>query len=251
MIDRIGIELEGAWNKNDYLPDLTKDYSVKFPELSPDTYYTGEAVSPALRVYEVKKWVEKCVPTLINDTCGLHVHVSLKNLADYSKLMSPDFERHFFSKMSDFGAKMKYQSNHLYWDRLKGSNPFCARDFKPEEQVLRTDKRGPRYSQLNFCYSLHRTIECRLFPATTDVGEIMSCVNAFVESIESYLELPEIKNKELDKTYEITENDLIELIKQGQMKYGTPVVKIKKPFGYFDWNTAAVAVHNTFNPTDL
>lgn len=124
------------------------------------------------------------------------------------RLMTKDFETFFIQKMTKFGKDMSYQSEHLFWDRLKGSNPFCAKDFKPEEQAIRSDKRGPRYAQLNFCYGLHGTLECRLFHGTADPKEIQSCINIFVEIVEEFLERSEVKTKSLEKTYEIYDSDL-------------------------------------------
>lgn len=229
-INLVGIELEGGWKADRKPKNAIFDRSV---QLSPDDItkhalsYVGETASPALDIKEIRNWIDDNYPDIVNETCGLHVHISVSNSADYEKLMSTDFEKFFNSKMLDFGSKMKYPDDHPFWDRLSGSNPFCARDFQPEKQATRTDKRGPRYSQLNYCYGLHGTLECRLFHGSNNPIEIYECVMTFVSLVEEYLNLPDVCNRKFTKTYEIFESDLL----SGKYKkqdswdhYITPVV---------------------------
>lgn len=210
-IHLIGIELEGGWYSDRSPRNPIHDRSVQFTEPDPKLSFIGETASPALGFAQVKPWIDENYPNKINETCGVHIHVSVKSDSDYIRLMSEDFEIFFHQRMKEFGEKMGYSKDHPFWPRLKGSNPYCARDFKPEKQAIRTDKRGPRYSQLNYCFSLHGTLECRLFHGSNNPEEIYSCVLAFINIVEDFLEQPQIKNKEFDKVYEIWENELLSI----------------------------------------
>lgn len=215
-VNRIGIEIEGLWYQTRIPSNPLKDVSVQFTpgelQIGPDQFisnhFIGETASMPLVWENVKPWIDKNYPDKVNTTCGLHVHISVKSDSDYIRLMDPEFERFFLIRMEEFGKSMKYPQDHPFWCRLKGSNPFCAKDHKPEEQVIRTDKRGPRYAQLNYCYGLHGTLECRLFHGTSNPDEILACVKSFVDCVEEFLERPEVKNKEFDKTYEIWNSEL-------------------------------------------
>ena len=100
--------------------------------------------------------------------------------------------------MAKWGKEMKFPAKHLFWERLEGKNRFCFKAFRPDEQVnLKTKEDGNRRnlegqelrrSQLNFCYAMHGTLECRLFPGFATVKECQSAVEAFINCVESYLD---------------------------------------------------------------
>ena len=208
-INLVGVELEGLWLKSRTPKNPVHDGSVKFLDIKEPGCFVGETVSPPLTKEQVKGWIDENYPARVNDTCGLHIHISVRSDKDYIRLMSKDFECYFHDSMNKFGMRMGYNKEHPFWSRLRGSNPFCAKDFKPEEQVIRNDKRGPRYAQLNYCFGLHGTLECRLFHASENPVEIYKCVQEFINCVENFLEMPEVKFKNFEKTFEIYESDLL------------------------------------------
>lgn len=227
-IQAIGIELEGAWPIEQTPKYAVKDVSVQFTDLSSKSYFIGEIASrPLAGLADAQNWIIANIPRKVNYTCGLHVHISLHNLSDYIRLMDKEFNTYFLDEMYKFGQRMGYPSDHQFWCRLKGSSPFCAKDFKPEEQVIRTDKRGPRYAQINFCHSLHGTVECRLFSGTNSITEAYECTAAWINCVESFLDKSEVKNKEFDKTFKICEAELMEIAKKIPIKIRNKKAKIQ------------------------
>lgn len=202
-INRIGIELEGGWEEARMPENPVTDTSVT---VSAD--YVGESVSPPLKYSLISQWVKRNIPSKINDSCGTHVHVSFNKKNDYVRLMDEKFNNFFLDKMEDYGKNiMKFPNKHPFWARLNDSNAYCARDFRPEEQAYRTDKRGPRYSQLNFCHSLHGTLECRIFPGFTEVSDVMAAVDCFINCVEEYLESSD-DNLSSILEFEVSEEEL-------------------------------------------
>lgn len=204
-IDRIGVELEGAWINTP--ENHVTDTSVVIKEKDKFSF-TGEAVSPPLKYDLVASWVKRNLPDKINHTCGVHVHLSIIKNHDYVRLMSPTFNKFFLDRMKDYGDNiMKFPADHPFWSRLLDSNPYCARDHRPEEQSYRTDKRGPRYAQLNYPYGLHGTIECRVFPGLNVLEDVMKSVDCFIDCVEDYLDT--VKEILPDLEFEIAEQELL------------------------------------------
>ena len=50
-----------------------------------------EGVSDPLRPHEVPAWVKWNYPRHVNNSCGMHVHVSFKRTLDYARLMERSF----------------------------------------------------------------------------------------------------------------------------------------------------------------
>jgi len=178
---KIGIEIEGGW---DYEPaaDIYGDGSV-----SVGGDHSGEICSPPLSLPKVQAWMRENYPSFTNSTCGLHIHISLKRNLDYSRLMSPNFYTYFLHHIEKWAEGYILKSSP-FWNRLRGANSYCRREFKADEQVLLTHKESPRYTHLNYCFSLHHTLECRLFPTFKQVEVACHAVRAFVDIVEAWLE---------------------------------------------------------------
>lgn len=105
--------------------------------------------------------------------------------------MDPAFYSYFCECMMSFG-KTHLTKNDLYWDRLNGKNRFCTKKFNPEVQVNQSNKHGAanelRRTQLNYCFKLHGTIECRLFPMFSDIDTASKAILALLDCYESYLD---------------------------------------------------------------
>lgn len=195
-INKIGCELEGSWDNCPY--DLIQDVSVVID----DAIYEGETNSPPLCYEDLVKWIKNNTPNKVNSTCGLHVHVSLHRTKDYIRLMEKGFNSFFLVYMEKWGTEtMKFPKKHVFWERYNSENRFCLKDFNPDEQVNLKNKGNARRTHLNYCYALHGTIECRLFPAFNKSDSIIKCVEAYVDCIESYLS--SVKEFEDEKPVEI------------------------------------------------
>lgn len=193
-IKAIGLELEGGWASGSPAANKVKhDGSVRNV---PDKFLIGEVCSPPLDSMEdAAKWLSANYPQHVNESCGLHVHVSLANI-HYSRLMNEDFNNCFLNAMEDFWSRFRSEKGFdQFRDRLDGQNHYCQKVFRPEDQLWRKEQYGdrtgnnahPRYSQLNYCFGRHGTMECRLFPCFPSVIHSIEAAKVFVTCINDFL----------------------------------------------------------------
>lgn len=181
-ISKIGIEMEGGWN---YSPstEIYGDGSVSGLDGK-----LGEICSAPLHsLAVVMRWVEKNYPSSVNSSCGLHVHISLKSNLSYSRLMSLEFYNFFLSRVETWGKEREILSTLPFWSRLKGANSYCRKTFAPDNQANKTSKDPWRYTHLNYCFALHSTIECRVFPMFKNKSLAVEAIELFCSCVEDFL----------------------------------------------------------------
>lgn len=183
-IDKVGVELEGSWDQTEALEGFHGDGSV-----TTIGYQTGEIASPALPPAAMYEWIkrEDRYPTYINDSCGFHVHLSTKTHNDYAALMHADFNTAFLENAESWATQKNYPVSHQYRKRLAGRNSYCTRQFIPLQQYFHKSKGYSRYTQLNYCAGVHKTLECRLFPMFEYREEASDCVRYYIEFVERWL----------------------------------------------------------------
>jgi hypothetical protein len=71
---------------------------------------------------------------------------------------------------------------------LRGENRYCKREFDPLGQYKTRDRGGNRYTQLNFCYGVHKTMECRLLPLFRDVSVAVSAVKNLLKFVDDWVD---------------------------------------------------------------
>lgn len=188
-IKAIGVELEGGWTTPPPT-EMHRDGSVTV-----DARYVGEVSSePIGDLDSAIAWVQANYPSNVNNTCGLHVHVSTNEL-NYSRLMEPEFASFFEGRMAEFlsqGLADGHPGYDLLRQRFQGLNRYCQKKFIPEQQLFMKDRYGdpathPRYAQLNFCYGRHGTLECRMFPCFPRVEDGVASVRTFYNTVFDYL----------------------------------------------------------------
>jgi len=157
-INRIGVELEGGWKKKPI--GLYADGSVTNID---NMLYEGEIHSSPLTHAKIIKWVEKNYPNEVNHSCGLHIHISLKNNLLYSKLITPRFHTFLKQKFNLWGKEKEIVLSS-FWNRLVGNNSYCKDNYQAEKQLDQKEKSSIRYTHINYCYALHGTVEFRLLP---------------------------------------------------------------------------------------
>lgn len=182
VIKLIGIELEGAW---DHEPDapIHGDGSV----MVHGEYDAGEISSPPLRRDQVNGFITRNYPDRVDASCGLHVHTSLVNVGRYAQLMSADFFRHWKSELRKWGGRYPIRAQSPFWSRLNGYNTYCQDEWGPAEQAQATSKWDCRYRMLNFCWTLHGTLEARVLPMFKQSATAIAAVNRHLDIIEDWL----------------------------------------------------------------
>lgn len=234
FINKVGIELEGAWAVKPN--SLQHDGSVKFEAtelecehvchclecsaLDPtiidqgrscSAKYIGEVASKPIAPRSVSKWVRSAYPQAINPSCGFHIHVSFKNINSYLVLMDRKFYEFFLTKMQEFGDKNKIPKTHPFWSRLRGENRFCKREFNPDKQINEIKKYHDfRYQHLNFCHTLHGTMENRLFPMFKEIDLAVAAVYTYLDCLEEYLSKNALEFNKYQEELEVEEFERVE-----------------------------------------
>lgn len=148
----------------------------------------GEINCKPQKLSNVLDYVDEHYPDFMDSSCGIHIHVSFsEDLLSYSKLMSPKFWRYFQKSMHDWGVRNNINPNSRFWKRLNGDNRFCKKRFQPIKQYMLEYKDSARYTQLNYCWKQHGTLECRVLPTFNQARIAKSAIAEFMNIINSYL----------------------------------------------------------------
>lgn len=190
---RVGVELEGGWTK---IPkgvnEITRDGSVHIGMMDPPATAVGELPSPPLDLAHLEGWLTSHYPQYVNDTCGMHVHMSFPTALTYMRVMTPDYPATIIAYVTKWAAKTKLPSGNPIWARLRGESEFCQHVFFAEMQVTSgkdfdRHRKGHRYTVVNYPFARYKTIEHRLLPmmaspalAYEAIMELVSITNKFL-----------------------------------------------------------------------
>lgn len=204
-IDRIGVELEGGWD--DEPSGMKHDGSVRV-----QASFVGEIAGPPKKFGDGLRWVYDHNPPYVNETCGMHVHMSFKRPLDYARLADSEQSLDYVNKkLIEWGKNTmmgRIRPKHPFWARLTGENQYCRKNWHPEVQMNANGRSGQRYSMFNFCYGEHKTLEVRTLPAFSDPIVAVDAIYNLVRSIETYLQtVPKEREKRL--VYEIDASETV------------------------------------------
>lgn len=194
-VHRVGIELEGGWSKLPSGVRVTHDGSVHMSEdqLLNGCKLVGELPSPILEVASFPGWMRQFYPHFVNDTCGMHVHMSFLTALTYQRLMSAKFPATIVAYMSRWAKEQSLEKDHPIWERLRGNSRYCQHVFMADQQVKNVTKDhdqarpGHRYTAINYCYATKSTLECRLLPMMSTVDLGISAVQEILDITNGYL----------------------------------------------------------------
>lgn len=227
FINLVGIELEGAWD-GQRPENLHGDGSVEISGYDasdcdcddPDdcncqartARIVGESSSPPLAISAVSAWIERNYPDETNSSCGLHVHISLRELSYYTRLMEPAFyTRVFIPTMTHFCNAIRHSGDRaLFTARLRGDNHFCQ-DMTMSVIQANYLRGTDRYTQLNYDYRQFGTVECRLFPMFSTATRASRAVHAYLRCVHTYLAGISEKKMSVHKTAIVSPADLARL----------------------------------------
>ncbi len=188
-ISRVGIEVEGGWDPR-YVPqgvNIEHDGSVQIPPNGPIRYMNGEIASEPMAPARYPLWMKKFYPTAVNETCGLHVHMSFESIRHYASLMIPEYQETICEYLSRWAKEEGIAKSHHIWGRLEGKSRFCRKNFWPEMQAKQNrkdhdqEREGNRYTLINYCHGLHGTLECRVLPMFDNVETSIHAVKAVLD----------------------------------------------------------------------
>ena len=203
-IKGFGFEIEGGWKPERYRKireeKLMKgDGSVRVAS----GHEPGEINSPVYKDFKMAwEFMRDYYPDTVNETCGFHVHISVKD-SDYVRLMEKSFHEAFL-KWSE-GIEKKYNKiiPATFKSRKAGENKYCRTLFIPEQQARGT---GDRYTQLNFCYTTHKTLENRMLPGCPKAETAFFLMTQYLLMVENFLK--KTPNKMNAITVEIKEPEI-------------------------------------------
>lgn len=235
----VGIELEGGWDAVPAGESVVKDGSVKFPpsparpsvpqrpgtplsfaqyqalvsgEAPPPSHspsqgpaVKGEIVSKPLHIDKIAGWVKHAYPAHVNETCGLHVHMSFYSKLNYSRLMTPAFIPWMVSALTTWATTEHLPPDHPQWRRFDPQDPWtlqhCAHTYLGEAQarMIRKDweSRGKPYSRytfVNYCDGQHHTVEVRGISMPPTHAHALRAIMTVITATNEFLS--KIKQKE-------------------------------------------------------
>ena len=195
-IYRIAIELEGGWQTPPKGCEIVRDGSVSFRTsalVAGNLQYIGELQSGPIEVSTFPAWMHTCYPAAVNETCGMHIHMSFKEAFRYARLMRPEFPATVLDYVGRWAQKEGLGKDHPIWARLRGERDHCQPLYWADLQIKTTSKdydktrKGHRYTTINYPYGRYKTIECRLLPMmeTEKLGikavqHVLDITNAFL-----------------------------------------------------------------------
>ena len=204
-IKLVGIEIEGAWDRP-IDRRIHGDCSVCDFEDDEDEgscYTLGEVISTPSQPNRILDFIEKYYPDLQNYSCGIHIHLSFYDRISYIRLMKREFYDYFLEQMEIWANENHIVKSSQFWNRFRGENRFAKKEFRPEAQSLLRYKDPIRYTHLNYCYTLHKTIEVRMLPTFKDKRIAKKALVQVVKIFNDYLMK---KSKVISKPREIVVN---------------------------------------------
>lgn len=235
QVHRIGVELEGGWDSLPTGVRLVSDGSVRFNEPSfvppegyrrvtdwqdnvsfmnaqgdvirpPVTNYTpprhvGELPSSPMPPDALDAWMRTFYPHHVNESCGMHLHMSFQSALTYQRLMDVNFPATVLAYMGKWGLTRGLPSTHALFARINGSNSYCRNEFHADAQSRATRKGGDRYTVINYCYGLHQTLECRLLPMMDDVEMAIAALRELILITNTYLLAARKREEKIKATY--------------------------------------------------
>lgn len=192
---RAGIELEGAWNiSRAALRDCCStrgtvkgDGSVR----ANPTTSNGHIGEIATRPYKTVEGIVKCVtllyPDVVDDSCGMHVHTSW-TLGDYVRLADDAFPPYFRTRMAEYAKTLPFgRGRYALVHRLAGRNDYCRINADTDGDRALSGGGVDRYRQINYSWTAHKTIECRLLPMFDTKEEAIHAIMTLLGIYEEYL----------------------------------------------------------------
>jgi hypothetical protein len=203
----VGVELEGGWIE---LPpgvaQLDHDGSVFNGRMPAGVRYIGELpIGPALPA-GIGELIRQNHPQKVNNTCGMHVHMSFETLWYYHVLMVPEYTKTVIHYLTKWAEEQKFKDSHHIWPRLKGESRFCRDEFWPDMQAgtkrkdHNQERPGHRYTHVHYC-GRHSppTIEIRTLPMMDKIKTAISAVHRVIDITNACLYVLGPKSSKLDK----------------------------------------------------
>lgn len=185
---RIGESTEAAMVRINTEEQIRGVQPVAAPEMQ-----IGEIPSPPMPVSEMGVWMRRYYPQSVNETCGLHVHMSFENALHYQRLMVEAYQSTIVKYVTEWAKAESLRKDHCLWGRLRDESVYCQHKFWPDHQIKTRGKdhdqhkEGHRYTVINYCYGTTGTVECRLLPMMADAEQGVRAVQRILDITNAFL----------------------------------------------------------------
>lgn len=187
------MELEGGWQKLPVGTRLERDASV-FHDAPQAGLKVGELPLGPFVLGQLNQYMRKYYPYKVDETCGLHVHMSFESQLHYGYLAdTPDYQETIVHYLSNWAKDQRLPEKHSIWERLKGDSQYCQKKFWPYDQMMTSRKdydksrKGHRYTIVHYCWTRNGTVEIRVLPMMDTVDLAISAVRCIVDVTNAYL----------------------------------------------------------------
>jgi hypothetical protein len=117
----------------------------------------------------------------------MHIHVSFRDARHYAVLADSEaYQNTVIDEFKKWATAEGFPASHHIWSRLNGQNEYCQHKFWPKLQMQPTKKdydhhrTGCRYTAINYCFGVNRTLECRLLPMMETKEQGVRAVKEFL-----------------------------------------------------------------------
>lgn len=211
-IYRVGVELEGGWSALPNGITLEHDGSVSVRQTVPNpNFKSGELPSGILEPSKVEHFLAEFYPDTINDSCGMHVHMSFKSAFHYQLLMTPSYQATMIDYLKKWATEQNIPLTHVIWKRLAGQNQYCKLEYFADEQAAAPNKSysrtggAHRYTAINYSHKQHSTVECRVLPMFDDKKKAIKAAKAVLDITNAFLAKQKKKEEKYISTIDIVE----------------------------------------------
>lgn len=221
-VARLGVELEGAWKTLPLGTHLEPDGSVFRDPVTkvrrPPTGYAnaqcGELPIGPIQPIALSRFMKKYYPTVIDKTCGMHVHMSFESVWHYDLLMVPEYQETVLEYLGRWAVLEGFPAGHHIYERLAGESVFAQKKFWPDLQVMSKkdfdqQREGHRYTPVNYCGRL-MTVEVRVLPMTDTVDQAIRAVREVVDITNACLFVLGRKKEEAERAQVVLPNESYE-----------------------------------------
>lgn len=197
-VQAVGLEFEGGWSRTAspaVLRLIHHDGSVVVPNRN-DTLMVGEiAAAPCHSLEYIQTCIKENQPTVVNKSCGFHIHISFSSPGTYSLTLDKDFTKFLVDGLMQWAEVQDFLPDHPIWSRLRGENQYCRLTYAGNDQVMMVRKDydrnriGNRYTAVNYCYGIHGTMEVRVLPMFETAEESFAAVQEVLRLVNKFLYL--------------------------------------------------------------
>lgn len=152
--------------------------------------FSGEWVSPpftqiARYKEQVKALFNALRPLHVNSTMGYHIHVGFTDADDYQKILSWKFAAKFMKdvvkKFPELGKRLENRYCQEFLNKADFNSLVMSQLYAPQ-------KFNSRYKAVNYCYTIRKTVEFRLFKSAKNYDTLVNYVRWLKQYITKYLE---------------------------------------------------------------